>query len=139
MKNIPVLRLSKEEENRIFSGEGETLAEKMRWFLEQSGSERLMLSMSGREDPSYGELKTAAAAIARAADEALPEGQPLLVVLEQDIAKALGLRLREELSGRRKVLCIDGIRAEQGDYADLGRPVMDGLVIPVVVKTLLFG
>ena len=57
----------------------------------------------------------------------------------EDIAKALGLRIREELGGRRKVVCIDGIRAEQGDYVDLGRPVMDGMVIPVVVKTLLFG
>ena len=61
------------------------------------------------------------------------------MVLEKDIAKALGLRIREELGGRRKVVCIDGIRAEQGDYVDLGRPVMNGMVIPVVVKTLLFG
>ena len=41
--------------------------------------------------------------------------------------------------GRRKVICIDSIKVEQGDYVDLGRPVLDGLVIPIVVKTLLFG
>ena len=61
------------------------------------------------------------------------------MVLEQDIAKALGLLLEDALAGRRKVACIDGIQVEQGDYVDLGRPVMNGLVIPVVVKTLLFG
>ena len=55
------------------------------------------------------------------------------------MAKALGLLLTRRLQGRRPVICIDGIRVEQGDYVDLGRPVMDGLVIPVVVKTLLFG
>lgn len=72
-------------------------------------------------------------------DAGLPSGAPVLVVLEQDIAKALGILLEEELQGRRKVACIDGIKVEQGDYIDLGRPVMGGLVIPVVVKTLLFG
>lgn len=68
-----------------------------------------------------------------------PPGQPVLVVLEQDMAKALGLLLAGQLAGRRQTVCIDGIHVDQGDYVDLGRPVMDGLVIPVVVKTLLFG
>ena len=62
-----------------------------------------------------------------------------MVVLEQDMAKALGLQLRAALKGRRKVACIDGIKVEQGDYVDIGKPVLDGLVVPVVVKTLLFG
>ena len=28
---------------------------------------------------------------------------------------------------------------DQGTFIDLGRPVMDGMALPVVVKTLLFG
>jgi len=72
-------------------------------------------------------------------DRALPAGIPALVALEQDIAKALGLQMRAALKERRKVACIDGIKVEQGDYVDLGKPVLDGLVIPVVIKTLLFG
>ena len=58
----------------------------------------------------------------------------------QDVmAKVLGMAMRRVLDGRRKVICIDGIKVEQGDYVDMGRPVLDGLVIPIVVKTLLFG
>ena len=72
-------------------------------------------------------------------DAALPDGKPLIVILEHDMAKVLGMAMRRVLQGRRRVICIDGIKVEQGDYVDLGRPVLDGLVIPIVVKTLLFG
>jgi|GEM_PF-3530360 len=55
------------------------------------------------------------------------------------MAKALGLLMKKELNGARPVVCLDGVRAEQGDCVDLGRPVLEGLAIPVVGKTLLFG
>ena len=55
------------------------------------------------------------------------------------MAKALGLFLEAELGDKRRLVCIDGIKVEQGDYVDMGRSVMGGLVIPVVVKTLIFG
>ena len=61
------------------------------------------------------------------------------MVLEQDMAKALGLLMKKELNGARPVVCLVGVRAEQGDYVDLGRPVLEGLAIPMVGKTLLFG
>lgn len=139
MKNLPALRLTPEEQNACFAGDSAGLADRIRWFLEQSSADRLILALPGKDDPSYGELKVLAACIAEAMDKALPPGAPVLVVLEQDIAKALGILLESALGNRRKVACIDSIKVEQGDYLDLGRPVMDGLVIPVVVKTLLFG
>ena len=65
--------------------------------------------------------------------------RPLIVILECDRATVLGMAMRRNLGGKRKVICIDSIRVEQGDYVDMGRPVLDGMVIPIVVKTLLFG
>jgi len=139
MKNIPALKLSHEEQEQCFAGRHAPLAQKIRWFLGQSESDRLILALPGAANPDYDELKILARSLCRAIDEALPEGAPALVVLEQDIAKALGILMEKEWNGRRKVACIDGIKVEQGDYVDLGRPMLNGLVIPVVVKTLLFG
>ena len=139
MKSVPALKLDLPEQARCFSGDHGFLADKIRWFLEQSSSDLLILALPGEGDPSYPQLKALARCLAKGMDAGLPSGAPVLVVLEQDIAKALGILLEEELQGRRKVACIDGIKVEQGDYIDLGRPVMGGLVIPVVVKTLLFG
>ena len=66
-------------------------------------------------------------------------GAPLLLVVERDIAKALGQAAAGVLAGGRPVVSLDSIHVEQNDYIDMGRPLMDGLVVPVVVKTLIFG
>ncbi len=139
MKNIPALKLSLKEQEVCFAGQPEPLVEKIKWFLQQSESDKLILALPGTANPEYKEIKTLAHCLCEAADKALPAGAPVLIVLEQDIAKALGILMEKELSGRRRVACIDGIKVEQGDYVDLGKPMLNGLVIPVVVKTLLFG
>ena len=55
------------------------------------------------------------------------------------MAKILGRQIRASIGRDRPVISIDSIHVQQNDYIDMGRPLMDGLVIPVVVKTLIFG
>lgn len=138
-KNIPVLKLDGQEEQACWDGRAEILKEKIRWFLEQSDEQQMVLAMEGRKNPDYEELKILAGTILLAMDPALPPGEPIIVILHMDTAKALGQLLRQKLTGRRPVIVIDEIRAENHNFIDLGCPVMDGLVIPVVVKTLIFG
>lgn len=138
LKNVPVLKLTAAEEEAAFRGNEKVLSDRMAWFAQQSGSARMLLSLRGRRDPAYSEVKTLAACLARAADLALPPGEPLLIGLREDMAKALGAAIAPLLRGR-PLVSIDSVQMEDGDYVDLGRPLMNGLVIPVVVKTLLFG
>ena len=139
MKNLPSLKLTLSQQEQCFAGDRAFLAGQIRWFLEQSGAEELILALPGKPDPGYGELKTLAGCLAAAMDQALPPGKPVLIALEQDMAKALGFLLQGLLQGKRKVVCIDGVKLEQGDFIDLGKPMLDGLVVPVITKTLLFG
>lgn len=138
LKNIPVLKLSPEEQEAAFSGDPEPVRERILWFLRQSDSGTIVVALDGEGDPSYSRLKALGGALARAA-EALPEGAPLLLVVEQDIAKALGNAVAAQAGGTRGMVALDSIHVEQNDYIDMGRPLMDGLVVPVVVKTLIFG
>lgn len=138
LKNIPALKLSAQEQADCFNGRT-GLKQQMRWYMEQSASDLIAVAMTGERDPDYPTVCRAAQCLAEEMDAALPQGKPLILILEHDMAKVLGMAMRSVLSGRRKVICIDGIKVEQGDYVDLGRPVLDGLVIPIVVKTLLFG
>lgn len=138
LKNVPLLHLSQREEEACWSGEGAALLEKTRWFLTQNDTALAALVLQGRRDPEYPALRRLAETLAAAMDRALPEGAPLLLIVRRDMAKALGQRLRGLLGERRPVAVLDGICADQGTFIDLGRPVMDGMAMPVVVKTLLF-
>ena len=139
LKNIPALKLSAQEESACFSANTGELRQKMRWFMGQSASELIALAMTGRQDPDYPAVRRLAEYLAEEMDAALPPEKPIIVILEHDMAKVLGMTMRNRLGERRKVICLDSIKVEQGDYVDLGRPVLDGMVIPIVVKTLLFG
>lgn len=137
-KNLPVLKLSAEEQAPCFRGDFAGLADKLRWFFSQTDSDNILLALPGMRDPQYGQLKLLAAALAGAAGEVYKDGAPMFISVETDMAKALGLTVKA-LMPSRDVICFDSVKVEQNDYVDLGKPLMDGIVIPVVVKTLIFG
>ncbi|WP_034455936.1 ethanolamine ammonia-lyase reactivating factor EutA [Buttiauxella noackiae] len=66
-----------------------------------------------------------------------PSVQPLIVVAEQDLGKALGMLLYPQM-GQRKVAVIDEVVTRTGDYIDIGLPLFDGSVVPVTIKSLAF-
>lgn len=138
LKNIPVIKLDRDEQEAAFRGDPAPAAAHIRWFLQQSDSSRPVIALEGEPDPSYLRMKTLAQSLVTAAEQTLPPDSPLLLVVECDMAKALGQAVCT-LAGGRAVVALDSIMVEQNDYIDMGRPLMDGLVVPVVVKTLIFG
>lgn len=139
LKNIPVLKLNSKEQSLIFSGDGSFLREKIQWFASQSDTSRLVLAFDGKNNPSYDEIKALASAAGGALDEFLPDGEPMIIVTQSDIAKVLGQVLKRLYGQKRDIISVDSISVDDGDFVDLGSPLMDGMVIPVVVKTLIFG
>lgn len=61
---------------------------------------------------------------------------PIVIVLQDDLAKVLGQTL-QAMQSERDVICIDQILVEQGDYLDIGNKLQSE-VVPVVIKTLAF-
>ena len=88
-----------------------------------------ILSFPGKASASYEE-------ITRMAEKILSQMEPpILLCLQQDMAKALGQALALRLPPESEILCIDGIRVGEGSYLDIGGPV--DCAMPVVVKTLV--
>ena len=90
-----------------------------------------VLALAGVESPGYARVQAMAEEIAAL------QTQPLLICLEQDMAKALGQALALRLGKDAQILCIDRIKPEEHSYLDIGTPL--GPTFPVVVKTLVLG
>lgn len=137
LKNLPVLRLTAEEE----SG-GDKLAaalrEKAGWFADQGGMTQIALSLRGEPNPAYGRIQDLARGIRAGMEPLLERGMFPVIAVEGDMAKVLGQTLWPLLGAEGAILCLDGISAGSGDYLDIGAPVAGGAVLPVVVKTLAF-
>lgn len=139
LKNIPVIKLDEELQEACFAGETEPVIRRIQWVLGQNDEEHFILAMPGKRNPGYMEMKRAAVSIRQIMDRVQPPGEPILLVIESDIAKAMGQMIRQQPDLKRQVVAIDSIHVEDGEYVDMGKPMMNGMVIPVVVKTLIFG
>jgi ethanolamine utilization protein EutA len=136
LKNIPILKLTEEDERNGF---GAALSEKVHWFKDSSGRQRTVaVSFHGRKNPSFDEVQSVTEELLSGLGEYLTHSDKLILVVENDMAKALGYALRSRLDDGIKVVSIDGIKVDNGDYIDIGKPLAKGRVLPVVIKTLVF-
>jgi ethanolamine utilization protein EutA len=67
----------------------------------------------------------------------LPPDRPLVVIIERDYAQALGQTVKAS-APHRPLLVIDQVGLAEGDYIDVGLPLLDGRVVPLSIKTLVF-
>lgn len=125
LKSLPVLKI--EDENNMT----EEFNQKIRWFDE---GQTVALSIKGTHSPTFSALEETAAKISAALSG---YEKPPIVVFEEDMGKAAGYSLQQKFPSR-KLISIDGISLKEGDYIDIGKPISDGTVLPVIVKTLLF-
>lgn len=99
---------------------------------------QIALAMNGLSCPSFLQVQKIAEIIANQFDLEYEKSVRIILIWKQDIGKAVGQALRHFVKEERKIICIDGIDCDSGDFIDLGEPVASGAVIPVIVKTLVF-
>lgn len=93
------------------------------------------------QDPvraSYKELKVFAHAIARALPNSVNNRVPVILIFERDIANSVGNVIRREGTINEKLLTLDELDLKEGDWIDIGAPLVNGQVFPVTVKSLVF-
>ncbi len=107
-----------------------------RWDAEPTGTQfAVALDLPWQLDyPGLGELGGGLADFAAAH---LGAGRPFVIITQHDYARALGQTIKRLLPDH-SLLVIDQVGLREGDYIDIGRPVLDGRAVPLSVKTLVF-
>ena len=120
IRNLPAAVLTSDEQD---SADFREIIQRKLSALDAPGA----LFLPGWKSPSYHRV-TALADILK--DFRCP------IVLEADMAKALGNALALRLPPNTPILCIDGLSIPEGSYLDIGAPA--GPSLTAVVKTLIF-
>ena len=107
-----------------------------RWDAEPADA-RFAVALELSWNLDFEGLTELARGLADFAETHLPNGRPFIIIIEHDYARVLGQTLKNLISGR-PLLVIDQVGLKEGDYIDIGRPVLDGRAVPLSVKTLIF-
>lgn len=136
LHNVPVVFPALAENTGYSSAE---VAHEVRAALQRSDlspGETVALAIPWHGEPHYLRLRSLAEGLAIALDDVV--AAPLILMVDGDVGKTLGHILADELHVTRPVISIDGVKLQELDYVDIGRPVEPANVVPVVIKSLLF-
>ena len=138
IKNLPILKMAYEDESSGSIVLAEAVKKKLEWFKLEGDLQRVAIAIEGKENPSFKEVQAYAEGLVEGMQELIERELPLILIVEKDMAKVLGQTMYNKLSFKKDVICLDSVKLDNGDYIDIGNPIAEGTVLPVVVKTLVF-
>jgi ethanolamine utilization protein EutA len=83
-------------------------------------------------------LKPFAKTIEKALSNSIANKTLIILVFSYDVAKRLGLTIRDETSIKENIIVLDEMQLEAGDWIDIGTPLKSTESFPVTVKSLVF-
>ncbi|MBC7291128.1 MAG: ethanolamine ammonia-lyase reactivating factor EutA [Actinotalea sp.] len=137
LRNLPVVQprtWAAVPEPGAFAGDVEHALR--RWDRDPEEGVALALVLPARLDyPSL--VRLAEGVVAWSGPDDIAGRPPVVLVTERDYAQALGQTIKS-VAPDLPLVAIDQVGLGEGDFIDIGRPMLDGRVVPVSVKTLVF-
>ncbi len=138
IKNIPVLKVNIEREKLSIDHVKKEIQLAYTKFDLIEGKEIVALYFIDPVRAAYKKLKLFAQAIELSLPETIKNKHPIILIFERDIGNSIGNVIRRETSIKENLMAIDELSLNDGDWIDLGAPLVSGQVFPVTVKSLVF-
>ncbi|MFW9904426.1 MAG: ethanolamine ammonia-lyase reactivating factor EutA, partial [Candidatus Thorarchaeota archaeon] len=103
------------------------------------GEEAIALAFHDPVRTVYEKLTTFSKGVVKALPNTIINKKPIILIFDTDIGNSVGNVLHRETGIENNILSIDEIYLKEGDFIDIGQPIVNNRVFPVVVKSLIFG
>ena len=138
IKNIPVLRVDAEQAKLSVGHVVSAINASFERFDLVEGKDIAALYFKDPVRNSYPRLELFAKSIEVALSNSIANKFPIILIFEGDIACSVGNVIRRETDLKTNLLTLDELELKEGDWIDIGKPLVDDQVFPVTVKSLVF-
>src|SRR5699024_8381401 len=104
IKNIPILKLTEEDEKLSFDEMSKVIADKLKWFGLEDNKQLVALAIKGLKSGSFKYIQELSNSIINGMEEIINSNAPLIVIAESDMAKVLGQTLKTQLNNKKDIV-----------------------------------
>jgi ethanolamine utilization protein EutA len=138
LRNIPVLRVDIDQSRLSMEHVAAQINTSFKRFDLREGDETIALYFKNPVRNSYPQLELFAQSIEAALSNTIENDRPVILIFETDIACSVGNVIRRETDLKTNLLALDELKIKEGDWIDIGEPLVGDQVYPVTVKSLVF-
>ena len=138
IRNVPVIRVDANQSKLSFEHFVSQIHAAFQRFDLVEGEEIVALYFKDAVRASYPQLELFARSIESGLANSIKNKIPIILNFETDIACGVGNVIRRETDLKTNLLTLDELNLKEGDWIDIGEPLMAGQVFPVTVKSLVF-
>jgi ethanolamine utilization protein EutA len=138
LRNVPVIRVDVDQSKLSIAHVVSQIKASFKRFDHEEGQDILALYFKDPVRVSYPQLELFAHAIEAALTNTIENNLPVILIFETDIACSVGNVIQRETQLKTNLLALDELKLKEGDWIDIGEPLVGDQVYPVTVKSLVF-
>ena len=138
IRNVPVIRVDVDQAKLSAEHVIAEINSSFRRFDLEEGEDIIALYFKDPVRVSYPQLELFAKSIEAALANTINKKLPVILIFETDIASSVGNVIRRETQLKTNLLALDELMLREGDWIDIGEPLVGCQVFPVTVKSLVF-
>jgi ethanolamine utilization protein EutA len=138
IRNVPVIRVDVDRSKLSIEHIISQINVSFQRFDFEEGEDIIALYFKNPVMASYPQLELFARSIEGALTNSIQNKIPIILIFDTDIACSVGSVIRRETDLKTNLLSLDELNLKEGDWIDIGEPLVAGQVFPVTVKSLVF-